>query len=168
MDQLDIVGIDIGPNIEYCLRELGFGTWISDDLDRPGPLPVDATDAVVVCADVIEHMRDPSVLLSKLEQALTRATALLVSTPERDLTRSPSHAGPPENPAHVQEWNIREFGALMHRAGFTYGTVGLTRSNDRQSKIATILGVYAPNLELRDRIEEVLIDGPWPEPAPDC
>ena len=57
--------------------------------------------------------------------------------------------------------------ARMHRAGFTYGTVGLTRNNDRQSEIRTILGVYAPNLELRDRIEEVLIDSPWPESAPD-
>lgn len=165
--QLDVVGIDIGPNIEHCQREFRFGTWVSDDLDQPGVLPVDAQDAVIVCADVIEHMRDPSVLLSKLHHALARAAALLVSTPERDLVRSPSHTGPPENPAHVQEWNVREFGALMRRAGFAYGTIGLTRNNDRQSEMSTILGVYAPSAELRDRIEEVLIDSPWSQPPPE-
>jgi len=78
----------------------------------PGPLPVSADGVVVVCADVIEHVTDPVLLLQKLASAQRGAHALFLSTPERDLTYSRAHNGPPLNPRHVQEWTLRESARL--------------------------------------------------------
>src|SRR4029077_5069503 len=80
-DRFEIVGIDYGPNIEMCRSTYDVGTWLVDDFEAPGAVDVDAAGAVVVCSDVIEHLRRPEVLLEKLRAARDGgALAVLIST----------------------------------------------------------------------------------------
>lgn len=140
---LEIIGIDFGPNLDVCRSRYPFGTWRETDLDADTPLPVseeELADAVLINSDVIEHVKHPEVLLGKLRGALDVASALLISTPERERTWGADHNGPPPNPAHVREWTQAEFGALLAHMGFDHGEVGLTRSTDHEFKYATILG----------------------------
>jgi SAM-dependent methyltransferase len=166
-DRFDVIGIDYGPNVDLCRRlHPATGSWRECDLDKPGALPLSAEEwqgSVVICADVIEHVRAPEVLLDKLRTGLLTAEALLLSTPERELTNTQCDAGPPGNPAHVREWSIRELGALMRRAGFVHQTIGLTRAHDQSLSLLTILAVYTRTAELLDVVEDIMIDGDVPE-----
>jgi hypothetical protein len=136
--EFELVGIDYGPNIEHC-RTFGFGTWIEWDIERD-PLPdVPVEDAVIVCADVIEHLVDPSKLLHALRTLLQGAAAGLLSTPERDLTRGVNHFGPPQNVHHVREWNMDEFRRLLESAGLPPVRLELTESGTHSPRKHTIL-----------------------------
>ncbi len=142
--RFDLCGIDFGANIQACRRRYDFGTWIEHDLDADVPLPLPgdvAAGSVVICSDVVEHVRHPDRLLLNLRAALERAYAVVISTPERDLTRGSGDLGPPQNPAHVREWTLEEFAAFLGWAGFTEGRVGLTRSSNRHGGRHTILAV---------------------------
>ena len=141
-DEFELIGIDFGPNVEYCRQRFACGRWVEHDLDSAEPLPLDPEwlrGAVVVCADVIEHLRRPERLLRKIQSALNFADAALLSTPERDLTRGPDDCGPPSNPCHVREWTSAEFADLLGAEGFEDVVMGLTRSNDSATDERTIL-----------------------------
>lgn len=139
----DVVGIDLpGPNLDVCRLRHPDVTWIEHDLESSGPLPVpDAVLArsVIVCSDVIEHLRRPDRLLGALRSALDRAPAAVLSTPDRDITWGTDHNGPPPNPCHVREWSSAEFAAFLDDAGLRLRSMTLTRSNDRQRAKKTIL-----------------------------
>ncbi len=144
--EFDLVGIDYGSNIEVCRHRYGFGTWVEADLDTSEALGYDAfTGAVLVCGDVIEHLVNPERLLRMLRRALDDgASALMLSTPERELYQGHDHAGPPLNPAHVREWNIDELERFMASERL-YGFFGLTRSNDQMPYLRTILAAIPGN-----------------------
>jgi SAM-dependent methyltransferase len=166
--RFDVVGIDYGPNIQECRSSVPRGTWLEHDLSASGPLPLSGSDlsgAVLICADVIEHLTDPIACLDKVRAALVVAKALLSSTPERDLTYFAGHPGPPPNPSHVQEWNVREFAAFMRRQGFLHGTIGLTRSHDLDPGLRTIMGVYVSEPADLATVEGLVIDAPAPPGA---
>jgi SAM-dependent methyltransferase len=159
--QLEVVGIDFGSNLEHARRTYPFGTWIEADLDQPGALPIDPAllqGSVVVCADVIEHVQDPALLLDKLKGTLGQAGALLLSTPERDLVRGREHRGPPGNPCHLREWSIRELDAFLRARGIEHRSVGLTRDNDLHNRLATILAVCCGDAGRLDAAVRVVID----------
>ncbi len=139
-----IVGIDFGANLDVVRSRYPFGTWLEHDLDRDEPLPLtheQLAGAVVVCSDVIEHLRRPELLLAKLAAALGHCAAVVLSTPERTLTWGADHSGPPPNPCHVREWTIAEMATFLGTAGFEHGDLTLTRSNDRDNELQTILAL---------------------------
>lgn len=145
--EFDLVGLDYGPNLDVA-RTHRAGRWIEYDLERDPRIPVgddDLRNATVIASDVIEHLRHPDRLLSALSAALRLADAAVLSTPERALTYGGDHRGPPGNPAHVREWTLAEFAELLRRAGLDRGTVGLTRSNDRDAGEHTILATLLPD-----------------------
>jgi Methyltransferase domain len=160
--EFEIVGVDHGSNIEHCRAEYPFGHWLAHDLAADVPIPMDASlseGALVVCSDVIEHVERPEMLIGKLRTLLTSgARAVLISTPERDLTRGPREVGPPANLSHMREWSIREFDAWMEESGFPLRSTGLTRSNDYASALATILTVVARDRVTLDICKEVLVE----------
>jgi SAM-dependent methyltransferase len=140
--RFDLVGMDYGANIELCRRTHAFGSWIEHDLEAGEPFPLAPEllrGSVVVCGDVIEHFREPERLLHALREALEHAEAVVLSTPERDLTWGAEHDGPPPNPCHAREWNLEEFVRLLRQAGFAHVSAGLTRSNDVDPGRKTIL-----------------------------
>lgn len=139
-----ITGIDFGPNIQMTRQHYSFGDWLEHDLSSPGPLPVDTTDAVIVCADVIEHMVDSDLLLDKLRAALGNAQAVVLSTPDREQFRGIVHLGPPDNPAHVREWTLAELARYLRSQGFRRGRLGFTRYRTWSPRRKNIIAVLEP------------------------
>jgi SAM-dependent methyltransferase len=140
----EFIGIDYGVNIAWCRANHGFGRWIEADLEygilRTGHFAVEKS--ILICSDVIEHLVNPVPFLRLIRNLLRQgATAVIFSTPERDLTHGESDSGPPENPCHVREWNFEEFKALLEWAGFELIHFGLTRSNDAEPDEKTILAI---------------------------
>lgn len=130
--EFDIVGIDYGPNIEYCKRQYLKSEWIEANLEVERIRPAVFKNAVVVCADVIEHLIDPSALLETLRNASQTAAYVLASTPDRErLYSNPLHS-PPDNPAHTREWSLAELEAWFTDEGLPVQWAGWTISNERQ------------------------------------
>jgi hypothetical protein len=128
----EILGLDHGPNVELARRRFPAGTWREHDLDSPGALPLTAEQlrgSVVVCANVIERLLRPELLLENLREILPSIEALVISTPDRDLTSGPDDFGPPADRSRVREWNVQEFAALLEAFGFDHGELALTRSD---------------------------------------
>lgn len=165
--EFEIIGIDYGKNVERSHDRYPFGVWRTCDLDTLGPLPVSDDElrgSVVVSSDVIEHLKRPELLLDRLVAALRIAGALVISTPERDLTRGIRTAGPPRNVHHVREWTMLEFGDLLRRQGLEHFAMGLTRSNDRTEEPHTIEVVAGPTAEALHALTPLLIERSLPAP----
>jgi SAM-dependent methyltransferase len=160
-DRFETIGIDFGPNVTSTRARFPRLEWREHDLMADEALPVtsdEASGAVVICADVIEHLPHPDPLLSKLHAVVGHSAVVLLSTPERELRHGIRHLGPPTNTCHTREWSIRELDELLHHAGFEYRSLGLTRSNDHTEELYTILAAIAPSGDRRDRIVATLID----------
>lgn len=67
---------------------------------------------LVICADVIEHLRDPDPCLRFIRRHLSPGGVLLISTPERDILRGRDCRSCP-HPMHVREWNREEFARFL-------------------------------------------------------
>jgi SAM-dependent methyltransferase len=163
--EFEIIGIDFGANVERATTRFPFGSWRHHDLESDDPLPVTPDEflgSVVVCSDVIEHLRAPERLLAKLRAALEFAPVVVISTPERDLWHGVRSPGPPRNRHHVREWTVREFEQLMRREGFAYVSIGLTRSNDRTEEANTIEAIATQTAPMLVDVVPLLIDRPLP------
>jgi Putative methyltransferase len=136
------IGIDYGVNIDWCAANFPWGSWYNVDLEGGLPPGLDTEGMTIVCADVIEHLRDPRPLLASI-----RSTGCLAvfSTPERDLWYGEDHYGPPPNPSHVREWNSDEFVEFLTQQGFDLTYSGLTASDDVGTGNKTILVVAIPS-----------------------
>jgi len=88
------------------------------------------SQAVVICSDVVEHLRRPDALLRGLTEAAQKAKAVVISTPDRDRVRGLDDCGPPENRRHVREWNLHEFSRLLDEFEFNPSFIGWTRENN--------------------------------------
>jgi len=142
--EFKLVGVDFGENVTWCRQNHGFGTWIDLDLESGADLPLSTeivADSVVICSDVIEHLRDPTQLLRFLRNLRGKCAATIVTTPQRDLARGVNDPGPPANPSHVREWNTAEFGDLLVWAGLEPSFLGLTRNSNQATTRNTILAV---------------------------
>ena len=147
VEGFDIAGVDFGANLEDARLHVPAGHFIEWDLLDAEGLPFDAellARSIVICADVIEHLPDPTSLLRFFAHAAAVGSWLVVSTPERELSSGSAHLGPPPNPAHCREWSLEEFTELLRTADVATVNVGLTRSNDTSAALATILCVVRP------------------------
>lgn len=134
-----VIGVDYGQNIDWCVTHHDWGEWWAHDLERPltGERLATLTGALVICADVIEHLHNPTALLHTLARA--RPAAAVISTPDRDETWGAEHNGPPPNDCHVREWNRAEFVALVESHGLSVRYVGLTASDDADWQMHTLM-----------------------------
>jgi glycosyltransferase involved in cell wall biosynthesis/SAM-dependent methyltransferase len=136
----DILGVDHGANLELARRRHPAFAWREHDLEQAGALPVsDIEGSVVVCADVLEHLTAPDVLLRDLRAALEVAEAVVLSTPDRDSLYRGGHPGPPTDSTRVREWNLAEFAALMEEYGFEHGELGIASRPDASGRIVGVL-----------------------------
>jgi hypothetical protein len=152
--RFNLVGVDFGANIQYCIDHYGFGGWLEFDFESSETLPIGTPrGTLILCVDVIEHLRRPEMLLRAIAHGMDEgADALILSTPERDLVRGAEDIGPPRNRAHVREWNTDELSCLLE-AEHLPPLLSLTRSNDRQPHFHTILAVV-PGRGRAESVEE--------------
>lgn len=143
--EIEVVGADFGPNIEWCLRTHEQGTWIDIDLEMAGSLPLAAEKiarSIVVCSDVLEHLVDPRPTMRLIVNLLDQGAACAVlSTPARDLRIGASYIGKPQNRAHVREWTQEEFQAFVRSFPISVDRADLTRSDDGGGGLTTQLVV---------------------------
>jgi hypothetical protein len=147
------LGIDFGANLSYCRTtypdraewcEIDLGGEIPGDLaKRIGP------EDVVICSDVVEHLRDPRALLGFLRTCFQRGALIITSTPDRIRVRGADHLGPPPNLAHVREWALDEYRALLIQSGLPPLFLGLTHNNDRDRLLRTVISLHEPRLQAR-------------------
>lgn len=145
------IGIDFGSNLTHCRSAYpDAATWLEVDLSVPVPDDITAqigSGDVVVCSDVVEHIPDPRPLLAFLRCCFEQGALVVTSTPERVLVRGADHMGPPPNTAHVREWSIHEYHALLRASGLPPLYLGLTHNNNRDRLLRTIVSVHEPRLQ---------------------
>lgn len=115
--RLRIIGMDQHDPITYCRDHFPFGEWHELDLNHPpsGLVPI---SSFVICADVIEHVEDPDVLINILRKLTSPGGLVLISTPDRERMSPDNRKGPPGSPFHVREWSKEEFGSYLTKSGF--------------------------------------------------
>jgi hypothetical protein len=102
----NFTGAEIEPTLSWLTKTFPKDEWVLSDFSKPVE-----TD-LFICSDVIEHLVDPDGLLDFFQQSNFKF--LVLSTPEREAVQRFQKGflweGPPVNPAHVREWNFKEFG----------------------------------------------------------
>jgi glycosyltransferase involved in cell wall biosynthesis len=144
--EFHIYGIDYGSNIQFCKQRYPFGRWQEYDLDAAGLPPIDRDllrQSVIVCADVIEHLRNPLNLLRGIRDWLNDAPVALLTTPERDLVHGERDEGPPANASHIREWNLSELRKLVDSLNILCLFEGLTVNNSQDLEKKTSIMVLA-------------------------
>ena len=144
------IGLDYGANLVHCRNTYREGQWIEADFENPDPnlLGPDVLEqAVIICSDLIEHLRDPTSLVSLLKEWLRFARLGMISTPERDVRWGVKHNGPPPNPHHIREWNAEELDSYLKESGLTVDFVGLTRSINTAYSMWTMFALLGATQE---------------------
>jgi SAM-dependent methyltransferase len=107
-----VVGVDANPDafeharLRYRAPNIRFERALVEEFGAGSPY-----DAVVFL-QTIEHVNDPTELLSRLASLLAPDGVLYVTTPNR-LTLAPPGAERSGNPWHVREYTPEEFAALV-------------------------------------------------------
>lgn len=86
------------------------------DLDLESCSAALGTFSVVVCADVLEHLKNPDSCVKMINQSLNDKGIAIISTPERDILRG-ADCMSSGHPAHVREWNSQEFREYLSSHG---------------------------------------------------
>ena len=101
------MGIEVEPTVTWLRHKYPDREWLEFGAADPAALSAD----LVICADVIEHLRDPGILMDFFRRI--RFRTLVLSTPEREAVAGRSDFGPPENTSHFREWSAGEFAAYV-------------------------------------------------------
>jgi hypothetical protein len=100
----EITGVDIDPTLSWLKTNYPKNTWLSPEKLVRQRKRFD----LILCADVIEHLPNPDLLLKNFENLDPRF--IIFSTPDRGLINDNRNMlGPPWNPSHCREWNFEEF-----------------------------------------------------------
>jgi len=120
-DEFEILGVDCEASMPLFRATLPNAKWLECDLESTTPeIPDDMFEsAVLICADVIEHLRCPDRLAKYLSRVSEIVDFIFMSTPDRDRARGWLDCGPPDNPSHVIEWSASEFLRFLRFSGFS-------------------------------------------------
>jgi cyclopropane fatty-acyl-phospholipid synthase-like methyltransferase len=144
----DTLGIDFGANIMRCKETYPNLMWKEWDLSKPHQIQLsseDISDAVVISADVIEHLLQPEYLVDNLLVLLKKgATAVVLSTVDRDVHSGVNKYGPPNNPTHIREWTLWELTSFLSERGLPIKYAGHTESylGGKERGTTTIVASY--------------------------
>lgn len=144
-----IIGVDTKDGIRLARDAIPNATLIAHDLGKGAPRFPDniLPKALIICSDVIEHVRKPQRLIHDLAKLSRQVPFLLVSTPDRDRARGWLDNGPPINPAHIMEWSGSEFIRFMVDCGFDktpfYGHTINTDFHRTKSTTLALSGTHA-------------------------
>jgi len=112
----NILGVDLESSISTARTLHPAIPFESVDLDRSSALSGRTFD-LIICADVIEHLADPRVLLTNIRSACHANSCVILSTPDRDRTRGRSCRASVQK-EHVREWSRSEFSAFLLQERF--------------------------------------------------
>lgn len=135
------VGYDCAETVKWLKTN---EPWIDAheiDLERCADLVLDPT-ALIVCADVVEHLIDPTQLMELLAYTVEYGGTVILSTPDRILCRGVDDKGPPFNKAHVREWTMAEFVLFCKSFGLKNGEYSYTQTSDAGPEKHTITAVF--------------------------
>ncbi len=167
-DELNITFIDFGTNLDTIKEKFRSSkakhTYIDQNFEESFPeLPAKVIkDAVVICSDVVEHIRDMDNLGKALTMYSNAARLLIISTPERYRLYGFDQSGIPANSCHVREWRMHELGDYFTNTGMKF-QIGLTRTNDRTNQRATICIIagkdfaYKTDTDVAERITPAVL-----------
>ena len=124
-NNMEVIGIDLKKNIEFAKQKFVNNiNFIEHDLETGLPsffdLQFDSND-LIICADVIEHLVDPTKLLFDLKATECK---IVISTPDRKSCRNDVKV--PINKCHVREWSFEEFSKLIESFNFKIHFMGYT------------------------------------------
>jgi SAM-dependent methyltransferase len=140
------IGVDFGSNLSLCRELFGeWGEWVETDLSSENCVAIsELADerAVVVCADVVEHLLNPEWLVALLASCYRRGAIVLTSTPDRIRVRGPHHRGPPPNPSHIREWALDEYAGFLVDHGLPPIFAGYTLNNNVECELKTIITIH--------------------------
>lgn len=142
------IGVDYGDNIQWCRDHYPQHSWITANLESEAIATFSANiaNAVIICADVIEHMINPNGLLRNFQRDAGYAPILL-TTPDRLRSYGYDHDGPPANGHHTREWTLGEMTALLKARNIPVAWAGYTASENRtfaKNTMLLLLGLDAP------------------------
>jgi SAM-dependent methyltransferase len=144
------IGVDFGANIDFCRTNFPDRCeWVEADLSSPSARLIAnqaGADAIVICADVVEHLPDPTQLLRVLEDCYRRGAIVITTTPDRVRVRGRDHDGPPPNAAHVREWELSEYARVLADVGLGLTFAGFTTNNTEARELKTILTISDPDV----------------------
>lgn len=111
----DIIGLDL-PEVVNRIEE-SFGDWIGMDLDNDS-IHLDKVFGLIIAADVIEHLKNPSKMLDLIKDHANGDTVILVSTPERIVSKDGEKANP-NNESHEVEYTKDEMVRTLKKGGLS-------------------------------------------------
>jgi 2-polyprenyl-3-methyl-5-hydroxy-6-metoxy-1,4-benzoquinol methylase len=144
-----VVGVDANPEafeharLRYARQSLTFERGLVETFGDPGTL-----DAVVFL-QTIEHVQDPTAVLTHFRSLLAPGGLAYISTPNL-LTLAPPGAEKSDNPWHLKEYRAREFRALCLSVFGTVDVLGLFYARKLRAHAAALkLGWDAIHPRLR-------------------
>lgn len=164
-----LLGVDYGENIQWCKDHYPEYGWIEANLEASKLMITHnmLENAVIICADVIEHLSSPNAILSSLAEASYYAPILL-TTPDRLRLYGYDHDGMPSNPHHVREWTLEEMTTLLNSRAIPITWAGYTASENRtriKNTMLLMLGLdaaYAQAVEQAFDVEAARPQGESP------
>ncbi len=143
-----VVGLDQIAAVDAC-RLLGrSGEFHAVDLESPN-LVAPGRFGLVICADVLEHLVDPSHTMRVIREATENDGLALLSTPERTRRRGRRCMGS-DKPEHVREWARGEFVRFVESCGLRVIRSRLTPQDETPTR-SVILGEVAFRLRMTGR-----------------
>ena len=144
--EYSIVGIDFHGSLSLSRASYPTWQWIEgdltsyDDLSRISVELQSEEPAVLVLADVIEHLTDPRPLVAWIRTQLMAApgSRLVVSTPDRLRLGYKNLISCPGNKAHIREWSLSELERFFVSSGLQIIRSGHTRANQFDTVNASI------------------------------
>ena len=142
-DLIEIICIDAAPMRDFVFANVPKAQFIDCNLENGLPdTDLFGPRTLVVCADVIEHLKRPEILLRDMARIAETCPYVLISTPDRARARGFRDVGPPRNPAHTMEWTVDELGRLLTDCGFPANLpIGYTLNNNTDLSKSTILAI---------------------------
>lgn len=111
----NIYGIDTEKVVSKIEKKYTFGKWFAKDLSKSEEIIFQKFD-MILCADVIEHIEDPNVLVDFIKKQALSHTQIILSTPDRESLNN--NDGPPLDMSHYREWKFDEFKEYILKSGF--------------------------------------------------